>query len=285
VIAAVIFSILLMVLDHRFGHLEQVRSYLAVITYPLQVIADAPVSTDHWLTNFLATRERLQSGNNNLRQENLELRARLLKYEALEAENHRLRNILDSSLKVGDRVLIAELSAIDLDPYKQHVIINKGSTSGLFVGQPVLDAHGVIGQLTHVNPFSATTLLITDASHAMPVQVLRNGLRTILVGTGRINQLSLPYLPNNAEIEEGDLLVTSGLGGKFPPGYPVAVVNKVDKMPDQPFASIQAEPRAHLDRASEVLLVWTVDPMGIKTLDTEVLDSDESAEPTTGQTL
>ncbi len=249
-----------MVADQRYHHLEALRAALAVLTYPLQALAELPVTVSRSVTTTLESREQLQSSNDRLREENLKLLARLQKHEALQAENLRLRDLLESSFKVGDRVLVAELSAVDLDPYKQQVVIDRGSTSGVFEGQPVLDAHAVMGQVVHVNPFSATVLLITDASHALPVQVLRNGLRTIAVGTGRINQVELPYLPNDADIREDDLLVTSGLGGKFPPGYPVARVSKVARTPDQPFAEVFAEPRAHLDRSREVLLVWTIRP-------------------------
>lgn len=251
-----------MVADHRYHHLETLRAALSVLTYPLQVLADLPVTGTRSLSNMLASRERLKTDNRKLHEANLKLRARLQKLEALEAENFRLRDLLESSFKVGDRVLVAELSAVDLDPYKQQVIIDKGAISEVTEGQPVLDAHAVMGQVVHVNPFTSTVLLITDASHALPVQVLRNGLRTIAVGTGRINQLELPYLPNDSDIREDDLLVTSGLGGKFPPGYPVARVSRVLRTPDQPFAQVLAEPRAHLDRSREVLLVWTVDPSG-----------------------
>ena len=115
-----------------------------------------------------------------------------------------------------------------------------------------------MGQVINATPLSSTVLLITDTSHALPVQVLRNGLRTIAVGTGRITELKLPYLPTNSDIVEGDLLVTSGLGGKFPPGYPVATVTRIDRSPDAPFSTVVAQPRAHLDRSREVLLVWTV---------------------------
>lgn len=262
-----------MIVDHRYHHLEYVRSILSVITYPLQRLADSPIQGKDWLADTLTSRSSLQEENQRLHRENLELRALLQKHESLEAENLRLRDLLDSSLKLGDRVLIAELSAVDLDPYKQQVIINKGSRSGLYKGQPVLDANGVMGQLLHVNPFSSTALLVSDASHALPVQVLRNGLRTIAVGTGRIDQLDLPYLPNNADIEAGDLIVTSGLGGKFPPGYPVAVITRVNRPPDKPFADISATPRAHLDRSREVLLVWSVSPIETSTADEMVDDS------------
>jgi rod shape-determining protein MreC len=255
---AVLISLTLLVLDHRFQHLEKLRSTLAFVTYPLHYVAALPFSTTRWLDETTSTRESLMEENRALRDANLRLLANLQKYEALQEENMRLRDLLDSSFKVGDRVLVAELTSVDLDPYKQLVMINKGSASGVFRGQPVLDAHAVMGQVTHVTRFSSTVLLITDTSHALPVQVLRNGLRTIAVGTGRIDQLKLPYLPTNSDIVEGDLLVTSGLGGKFPPGYPVATVTRIDQSPDAPFSDVRAEPRAHLDRSREALLVWTI---------------------------
>ncbi len=261
-----VLSIALMVIDHHFHHLHNLRSTLAVITYPLQFLADLPITAKDWVAETFATRERLSEENQRLHADNLKLRARLQKFESLQAENLRLRDLLESSIKVGDRVLIAELSAVDLDPYRQQIVIDKGGASGVFEGQPVLDANAVMGQVVHVNPFSSTVLLITDASHALPVQVLRNGLRTIAIGSGQIDRLELPYLTNNADIREGDLLVTSGLGGKFPPGYPVAQVTRVRIAPDQPFADVSAAPRAHLDRSREVLLVWTGSPVaGIST--------------------
>jgi len=257
-VAAVILSLILLVLDHRFHHLQQLRSTLAFVTYPLHYLADLPFTASTWLSETTSSREALLEQNRQLRAENLRLRGELQKYESLQAENLRLRDLVGSSFKVGDRVLVAELSSVDLDPYKQQVIINKGSASGVFEGQPVLDAQAVMGQVTAVTPLSSTVLLITDTSHALPVQVLRNGLRSIAIGTGRIDELKLPYLPTNSDIVEGDLLVTSGLGGKFPPGYPVATVTRIDRSPDAPFSSVVAQPRAHLDRSREVLLVWTV---------------------------
>ena len=255
---AVILSLILLVVDHRFHHLQQLRSALAFLTYPLHYLADLPFTASRWLGETTSSRQTLMSQNRELRDQILRLRAELQKYESLQAENMRLRDLVDSSFKVGDRVVVAELSSVDLDPYKQQVIIIMGAASGAFEGQPVLDAHAVMGQVINVTPFSSTVLLITDTSHALPVQVLRNGLRTIAVGTGRISELKLPYLPTNSDIVEGDLLVTSGLGGKFPPGYPVATVTKIDRSPDAPFSDVLAQPRAHLDRSREVLLVWTV---------------------------
>ncbi len=253
-------SISLMVLDHRYNTLESLRSTLSVVLYPVQYLASLPASLGELASESFASRNELEAERTRLHAENLALRGRLQKFEALEAENMRLRGLLDSSFKVGDRVLIAELIAVEQDPFRQVVLINKGKTSGLHEGQPVLDANAVVGQVTHINPFTASVLLITDATHALPVQVNRNGLRTIALGTGLINQLELPHLPNNADIEVGDLLTTSGLGGRFPPGYPVAQVVAVKHEPGRPFASVIAETTAHLDRLREVLLVWTLKP-------------------------
>lgn len=252
-------SIALMVVDHRQHHLEGIRATLAVVLSPLTFVVDLPATVSRWASESLASRSELQNRNRSLERENLLLQAKQQKMAALEAENMRLRNLLDSSFKIGDRVLIAELVAVDLDPYRQQVLINKGTSSGVYEGQPVLDANAVMGQVTHVNPLTATVLLITDARHALPVQVNRNGLRTVALGTGRINLLELPHLPNNADIRVGDLLITSGLGGRFPPGYPVAEVVSVEQEPGQPFAVVRARPLAHLDRTREALLVWTLD--------------------------
>ncbi len=248
-----------MMVDHRWNHLERVRSALSVVIYPLQYVVSLPFHTSNWLSDLSSTREELFADRERLQKENLELQARLQKFEALETENVRLRGLLDSSFSIGDRVLVAELIAVDLDPFRQQVLINKGSRSGIYIGQPVLDANAVMGQVTHVTPNTATVLLITDAQHALPIQVNRNGLRTIAFGTGIINRLELPQLPNNAEIEVGDLLVTSGFGGHFPAGYPVARVTDVQREPGRPFATIFATPTAHLERTNEVLLVWQLD--------------------------
>ncbi len=242
--------------DHRVHHLDHVRTLLSTLTYPLVYSASAAWLNDimHYHTNFTD----LNLANQQLYRENLLLQARLQQFDALEAENMRLRDLLGSTFKIGDRVLIAELIAIDLDPYRQQVMINKGTSSGAFIGQPVLDAHAVIGQIIRVTSETSTVLLVTDASHALPVQVNRNGLRTIIEGTGFINRLRLPYIANNADIRVGDLLVTSGLGGRFPSGYPIAKVSTIQHELGQPFATVYATPNAQLQRIREVLLVWSI---------------------------
>lgn len=269
-------SLALVMVDHRWNHLEQARSFLSVAIYPLQYTASLPLRAGNWLSDLLSNREELFTQRDQLRRENLELRAKLQQFEALETENVRLRGLLDSSFTIGDRVLVAELIAVDLDPFRQQVLINKGSQSGVYIGQPVLDASAVMGQVTHVSPGTATVLLITDARHALPVQINRNGLRTIAFGTGIINRLELPQLPNNADIEVGDLLVTSGFGGHFPAGYPVARVSEIRHEPGQPFATVFATPTAHLERINEVLLVWQL-------ATTSILD-EQSREPTEPET-
>jgi rod shape-determining protein MreC len=251
----VLASILLMTLDHKQQHLQTVRAGLQVVVYPIRYAVNLPVDVGRWISESLATRQWLAQENSSLHSQNLLLQAMLQKYSALEAENRRLRELFGSSSKVEDEVFIAELYRVNLDPYKHLIVINKGSDANVYVDQPVLDAHGVMGQVIQVGPLTSTVRLITDPSHILPVQVNRNGLRTLAVGTGAINRLELPYLPNNADIRKGDLLVTSGLGRVFPPGYPVAIVADVSQDPGAPFARVKAIPTAHLDRSREVMLV------------------------------
>jgi len=246
-------------IDHRMNYLEGVRSALSLATAPLYFVAEAPATLLMGLGEQLSSRAHLADENARLTEENRKLLGRMLRFEALEEENIRLRGQLGAALKLGDRVSLAEISAIDLDPYTHQVIINKGSLAGVFPGQAVVDAKAVMGQVTHVSPLSSTVLLITDSSHSLPVRVLRNGLRTIAVGTGKIDHLELPYVLPNADIRTGDLLVTSGLGGHFPPGYPVARVVSVDTSRSGLFGKIIAEPLAGLGRAQEVMLVWSID--------------------------
>jgi rod shape-determining protein MreC len=256
-VGLVLLSIVLMTLDHRQHHLDSVRAALSVVVYPLQLIVDLPGSASEWFRESLATRRELQEDNASLRTKQMVLSTQLQKLESLEAENRRLRALLDSSFQVGKRpMLIAALLSVDMDPYRHQIEINKGSLDRLFEGQPLLDSQGVMGQLVHVGPFTSTAMLITDPSHAIPVQVNRTGLRTIALGTGTIDRLELPHIPNNADIQVGDLLVSSGLGGRFPPGYPVAEVIEVEQDAGRAFSHVMARPRALLDRSRDVLLVW-----------------------------
>jgi len=245
-----------MVMDHKYKSLESVRDALSVLVYPIQFSVEIPGSISDWFSESLATRRRLQEEIDSLRTQHLMQKAQMQKFAALEVENIRLRELLDSSFEVGEKVLIAELMSVNLDPYKHQVVINKGELHDVYPGQPLVDADGVMGQIVHAGPYTSTAILISDTSHAIPVQVNRNGLRSIALGSGAINRLELPYVPNSADIQPGDLLTTSGLGGRFPPGYPVATVVTVDHDPGNAFARVMAIPLAHLNRSREVLLVW-----------------------------
>lgn len=247
-----------MTLDHRTTYVNTIRSSIAVLVYPFQYVVNFPANVGDWASESFTSRKTLKEDNAVLRTQNLILTTQLQKLNFIESENIHLRSLLESSKRVGERILIAELLSVDMDPYKQQVIINKGSTSGddIYSGQPFVDSKGVMGRLTHVSPLSSTALLITDASHILPIQVNRNGLRAIAKGTGDQTRLEIPHLPNNADIKVGDLLVTSGLGCVFPVGYPVATIVEINIDPSLPFAEVLAEPIAELDRSSEVLLVW-----------------------------
>jgi rod shape-determining protein MreC len=247
----------LMFLDRQGSHLERVREGLSVVVYPIRAAVDLPFKTWRTMRESVAERQTLLAENQQLKRERLNANFRLQRMEALEAENRRLRDLLDSTEVLGHRVLIAEILAVDLDPYRHRFNLNRGFADGVFVGQALLDAEGIVGQVVQVGPLTAEAVLITDADHAVPVSVNRNGLRTIAVGTGDSNRLRLPYLTNSADIQVGDLLISSGLGGVFPTGYPVGRVIEVRIRSGQSFAEVIAEPVSKLDRDQEVLLVWT----------------------------
>jgi len=254
---AVLVSVLLLVTDHRSNGLDKLRSVLSLIVYPLQVLVSMPVDAYEYISDTVISYSQLKDENQRLKESQLVNDAKLLKLAALEKENIRLRALLENSFKLGEQVLVAELLAVNLVPYEHTVVVNKGSRFGVHSKQPVMDAYGIVGQVIRTMPTSSEIMLITDPNHAIPVQVNRNGLRTIAIGSGQINRVNLPFLPNNADILPGDLLVTSGLGGTFPQGYPVAVVDEFTVRPNKPFASIHATPKAKLDKSREMLIVWS----------------------------
>lgn len=254
-----IVSVSLMLLDHREDHLSRIRQAFSVVVYPIQAAVNLPFVGWRWAARALSDQAVLLEENARLRDERVDVNVRLQRLAAVEAENDRLRAMLDSSARVSDRVLVVEILAVDLDPYRQRFTINRGLNDSVYVGQALLDADGVVGQIVRVELFTSEAVLISDADHALPVAVNRSGLRTIVVGTGDSARLRLPYLTNSADIEPGDLLISSGLGGVFPSGYPVGRVLEVHRQPGQSFAEVIAEPAARLDRDTEVLLVWTAE--------------------------
>lgn len=256
-LVAILAAMVLLVIDYRTPRLQRARGILSFFTYPLQVLASFPVDSFKSFSDVVISYVELQNENRRLKENQLVNDAKLLKFDALEKENIRLRVLLENSFQLGEQVLIAELLSVKLEPYEHTVMVNKGSRFGVHARQPVLDAHGIVGQVIRALPSSSEVMLITDPDHAIPVEVNRNGLRTIAFGTGQANRLHLPFLAKNADIVPGDLLVTSGLGGGFPPGYPVAVVDKFETRPDKSFANIYATPKAQLETSREFLIVWS----------------------------
>jgi len=255
-LVAVIASVALLAMDHGSPRLDAVRATLSVFTDSLKYLVDMPSGLINQASEATSTYSTLKKENEILREEQFINKTRLLKFDALEKENIRLRALLENSFKLGEQVLIAELISINMAPFEHIVVVNKGTRFGVHPQQPVLDANGVVGQVFRALPFTAEIMLITDPSHAIPVQVNRNGLLTIAVGSGQLNRLNLPYLPANADIQPGYLLITSGLGGTFPAGYPVAVVDNFNPADSKSFINVTATPKALLDRNRELLIVW-----------------------------
>ncbi|MGY8793721.1 MAG: rod shape-determining protein MreC [Woeseiales bacterium] len=250
-------SLLLLIIDHRDNHLDAVRKAVGAAVYPLRVIVDAPVSIWRWTVDTTASRNELQLENSRLNVERLLTQAKLQRYSSLEAENARLRTMLEARATVREQVRVAEILSVSSDPFRHLLVVDKGSVDNVYDGQVVIDANGVVGQVIEAGVLSSQCMLISDPGHALPVEVNRNGLRTIARGTGEFDKLDLPFLPNNADIEPGDLLVTSGRGGAFPAGYPVAIVDSVIRIPQEPFASVTATPAASLNQVREVMLIWS----------------------------
>ena len=249
-------AVVVMYLDQRQHYLEQLRYVLQAAAYPIQLAVNSPPAAWRWISESFEGRGRLQAENARLRAAQRDLELRSMRYEALARENGELRGLAAALPPVADRWLAAEIVSVQLSSLRHRLLINRGAVNGVFKAQAVLDDRGLIGQTAHVGPWSAEVILITDPEHAVPVRIERTGLRTIAVGAGDATSLGLPYLPSNADIKSGDLLVTSGLGGVFPEGYPVARVTEVHRDAVQPLAQVRAEPLAHVDTDSEVMLVW-----------------------------
>ena len=255
----VLYSLLalaLIIVDKRYAHLVKIRQVLSVAAYPVQVAVASPFQGWNWFRDSVTTRDVLRADKAKLEAELRLAQFRLQRYEALEAETQRLRALRDKTESVTDRFVIGDVMNVDLDAFRERVLVDKGAGDGIYVGQAVLDSGGVFGQVARVGQLTSEVILVSDAAHAIPVQINRNGLRTIAVGTGETNRLKLPYLPTSADVIAGDLLVTSGLGGGFPAGYPVGTIAEVKRDPAQSLADVDVKPAAALDRSKELLFVW-----------------------------
>ncbi len=246
----------LIIFDKRYDHLGKIRRALSFVAYPVQLAVASPFEGWHWFRESVTTRDTLRADKARLEAELRVAQFRLQRYEAVEAESQRLRALRDNTAEVADRFIIGDIMDVDLDAFRERVLVDKGASQGIFVGQAVLDSGGVFGQVARIEQYTSEVILISDPAHAIPVQINRTGLRTVAVGTGDTGHLKLPYLPTSADVIVGDLLVTSGLGGGFPAGYPVGTVAAVRRDPAQSLAEVDIRPAAALDRSRELMFVW-----------------------------
>jgi len=249
-------SALLIFFDHKMNSFESVRGFLQSMVSPLQYLATAPKQMMNWAAENLVTRRQLITDNEQYKINELAFHEQALQLAIVKRENDRLRALLASPLRGEAKKMVAEILAVDSDPYTHQVVINRGANDGVYEGQAVIDDEGIVGQILHVGTTSSRVLLITDVTHAVPVRVSRNGVRLIASGVGVIDILTHNYVPHSTDIRVGDVLVTSGLGGKFPEGYPVAQVTTVLQDESRAFSQIQSQPVAKIDRLRYVLLLW-----------------------------
>lgn len=244
-----------MLVDSRTSWLNTPRNFLSVLLTPIQWLASVPSSVGRYFTSTLTAEPDLQIAYDNLRNEYFKLKSESLLLRTLQEENQDLRALLAASERLKEKITLAELIDINLDRDNHRVSVGRGIQDGVYVGQAVIDDQGVIGQVTEVMPLSSIIVLITDPGHALPVQIERNGLRTVVHGTGNVSLLRVPFLNQNSDILVGDLLISSGMGGRFPNGYPVAIVTDVKVIEDEAFIRVTANPIAKLDRSNHVLLL------------------------------
>lgn len=242
-------------IDYRYHHMQRVRSYLSMLAFPMQWVVAKPFQLGFSFKDQFKLHQHLVKENQALQEEHLLLKSRLQKLLALEAENNHLRTLLHSAPKLGEKMLVADILQVDCDRFRQQLLLNKGSREGVYVGQPVIDMDGIMGEVIEVNPYVSRVILVTDIQHGIPVQNVRNGIRAIAHGMGSLERLELRHIPNTVDIKEGDTLVTSGLGGRYPAGYPVGTIQRVIQDPSEAFASIWVTPTAHLNSSWQVLLI------------------------------
>lgn len=254
-LVCVVLALVLMFSDYRYHHMDQVRSALTVVVTPLQWAVDLPSRLWSWGSTTFADRNALLEENAVLKEQALELSSKNQRMAYLIAENLRLRELLKGQKPFDDEFLLGEVIGLDADAFTHQVLVNRGRRDGVYEGQAVVDALGLMGQVVSVSAYTSRILLAADTAHAVPVLVNRNGFRVVAIGSGDIDRLILSHVPDTADIREGDLLVTSGLGGRFPKGYPVAEVSRVRHEPGKPFATVSARPLAQLERSRYVLML------------------------------
>ena len=254
VVCAVI-SFLCISVDRQSNYLNPVRETLSFVVYPIQLAVDLQIGLTETISSYLKTQKTLMNDLEKLRTENLQLSVRAQRYSAVKRENSRLRDLLDFPVVPDQRTIVANILSIDTKSGSQQIVVNKGENTGAQVGQAMVDVHGVIGQVIKVGPYSAIGLLITDPKHSIPVELNRTGLRAVVTGIDESKKLSLSFVPIDADVVTGDLVVSSGLGNRFPSGYPVGTIKSVARVKGESFADISVEPISDLTFSREVLLV------------------------------
>jgi len=254
-IAYLALAAVLMVLDHRNGWLHRARYATAAAIVPIYKIAAAPADWVHQASTAFAQRGKLIDENRQLREALLLAEARLNRMDAVTHQNERLKQLLDTQQLLGMHAQLARLIDVQLGPTRDRVMLNVGADEGVHVGQAVIDSHGVMGQIVEILPHASVAMLVIDPDHAVPVTISRTGLRGIAHGTGDTSQLVVPNLPLSSDVKAGDRLVTSGLGGRFPAGFPVGTVSQLKRDASGMFMEALVKPAAELQRSGEVLLL------------------------------
>ncbi|QYJ82832.1 MULTISPECIES: rod shape-determining protein MreC [Shewanella] len=275
---AIVLSVILLVANDR---LEPVRQSISSVLSPLQYVANIPGAILDWSAESIATRNMLAKQNKQLLRQQLLMSERLQRFEHLRQENDRLRALLGSPVHMDSKKMVAEVMEVASDPFRHYVVLNHGARSGVFVGQPVVDAHGVVGQVVEISELTSRVLLISDVTHAIPVRVTRNDVRLVAQGIGELDELELRHVAKSTDLRVGDLLVSSGLGKRFPEGYPVARIMTVERDDGQSYATVTAQPLAALDRIRYLLLIW---PDGNQSEQAEPVEAEADAQPQAEET-
>ncbi len=260
-ILVLVCSAILIFFDHKMGSFETARGYLQSLVSPLQYMANVPKQMMTWAAKNIVSRQQLMKENQDFRENELFFHEQAMQLSIVRQENKRLRALLYSPVRSKTKKMFAEILSVDGDPYSHQIVINRGTSDGVYEGQPVLNEKGIVGQILHVGTNSSRVILISDISHAIPVRIQRNGLRLIASGSGKIDRLIHHFVPHSADVKEGDLLVTSGLGGKYPEGYPVSRISFVRADESREFATIYSAPVAQIDRLRYMLLLSKEEPV------------------------
>ena len=252
-----VLSLAAMLIDTKVDNFATARTYLNSVVSPLQYIANLPGAMMSWSAERFSSRQQLLQDNKELTSQVTLMREQLQRFRILEQENKNLRKLLDAPVRDSMHKMITELMAVDTNPYSHQIVINKGAIDGVFLSQSVLDDSGIVGQISEVGTTNSRVLLISDVTHAIPIRIERNNVRFIAVGDGSLDAMQLQHVPHSADIQEGDIIVSSGLGDVFPEGYPVGTITKIIRNESRPFAEVTATPMAKLDRIKYLLLLWS----------------------------